>query len=324
MKARAWESRFLKHFERTRLIAHLVDTSDANDRDPVHDFEIIEHELAAFSPELAEKPMIVVATKLDATTDRDHLDELRDFAAKRGLEFHAISSATGEGIVELVRAMADALDRIPKPRPGEAGATQLATRMPSQSAATIAPHDSENHTDETRAAHAAPRPGGSLTSPRRAQEPTDTRIAARLRFLAARSIPFMPDTSPWRKPRSGDFISTPFISFRPRARRTKRKPALTPFLHRYAMVALGLRRSCRISIPSLAEAPRTAPRRTFSTRSIRSGASSASIPTIISISLSAPISSWKFPPGKITKRCSIPAISSSPAAPAFAWTLCAW
>ena len=58
--------------------------------------------------------MIVVATKLDATTDRTHLDELRTFSAKRGLEFHAISSATGEGITELVRAMADALDRIPK------------------------------------------------------------------------------------------------------------------------------------------------------------------------------------------------------------------
>ncbi len=107
--------RFLKHIERTRLIAHLVDTSDANDRDPVHDFEIIEHELAAFSPALATKPMIVVATKLDATVDRVRLDELRAFAAKRGLEFHAISSASGEGITALVRAMADALDRIPKP-----------------------------------------------------------------------------------------------------------------------------------------------------------------------------------------------------------------
>jgi GTPase len=107
--------RFLKHVERTRLIAHLVDTSDANDRDPVHDFEIIERELAAFSPDLAKKPMIVVATKLDATTNLEHLEELRAFAAKRGLEFHSISSATGAGIVELVRAMADALDRIPKP-----------------------------------------------------------------------------------------------------------------------------------------------------------------------------------------------------------------
>jgi GTP-binding protein len=108
-------TRFLKHIERTRLIAHLVDTSDANPRDPIRDFEIIEHELASFGPELAEKPMIVVATKLDATTDRAHLDELRDFAARRGLEFHAISAATGEGVVPLVRAMADALDKIPKP-----------------------------------------------------------------------------------------------------------------------------------------------------------------------------------------------------------------
>jgi GTP-binding protein len=107
-------TRFLKHVERTRLIALLVDTSDANDRDPVHDFEIIEHELASFSPDLAKKPMIVVATKLDATTNHDHLEELRAFAAKRGLEFHSISSASGEGIVQLVRAMADALDRIPK------------------------------------------------------------------------------------------------------------------------------------------------------------------------------------------------------------------
>jgi GTP-binding protein len=108
--------RFLKHVERTRLIAHLVDTSDANDRDPVNDFEIIERELAAFSPALAEEPMIVVATKLDATTDRTRLEKLRAFSAKRGLEFHAISSASGEGVVELVRAMADALDRIPKPQ----------------------------------------------------------------------------------------------------------------------------------------------------------------------------------------------------------------
>jgi GTP-binding protein len=133
-------TRFLKHIERTRLIAHLVDTSDANDRDPVRDFEIIEHELASFSPMLAEKPMIVVATKLDATTDHTHLEELHSFCEKRGLEFHAISSATGEGIVELVRAMADALDRIPKPAiPIEAGEARAA--------AATAPHRSEHEPD---------------------------------------------------------------------------------------------------------------------------------------------------------------------------------
>ncbi len=132
-------TRFLKHIERTRLIAHLVDTSDANDRDPVRDFEVIEHELASFSPLLAEKPMIVVATKLDATTDRTHLDELRVFSAQRGLEFHAISSATGEGIVELVRAMADALDRIPKPEvPADPNEVHLAD-------AAAAPDSEEPH-----------------------------------------------------------------------------------------------------------------------------------------------------------------------------------
>jgi GTP-binding protein len=108
-------TRFLKHVERTRLIAHLIDTSDASDRDPVRDFEIIEHELASFSPALAEKPMIVIATKLDATTDRERLEKLQAFAAGRGLAFYAISSASGEGVAELVRGMADALGGIPKP-----------------------------------------------------------------------------------------------------------------------------------------------------------------------------------------------------------------
>ena len=109
--------RFLRHIERTRLIAHLIDTSDASDRDPVHDFEIISGELAAFSEKLAEKPTIVVATKLDATTDRTRLEKLQTFCAERGLEFHAISSASGEGIPQLIRAMADALDRLAPPEP---------------------------------------------------------------------------------------------------------------------------------------------------------------------------------------------------------------
>jgi GTPase len=112
--------RFLRHIERTRLIAHLIDTSDASDRDPVHDFEIISGELAAFSEKLAEKPMIVVATKLDATTDRTRLEKLREFCARRDLAFFAISSASGEGIRELVRGMADTLDRLAPAEPAEA------------------------------------------------------------------------------------------------------------------------------------------------------------------------------------------------------------
>jgi GTP-binding protein len=138
-------TRFLKHIERTRLITHLVDTSDANDRDPVRDFEVIEHELASFSPALDDKPMIVVATKLDATTDRQHLEELRAFAKKRGLEFHAVSSASGEGIVELVRAMADALDRIPKPAlPVEPEAPIAPSRERDEEEASAAAHDDDS------------------------------------------------------------------------------------------------------------------------------------------------------------------------------------
>jgi GTPase len=107
--------RFLRHVERTRLIVHLIDTSDSSVDDPVHSFQVINGELEAFSPSLVEKPMIVVGTKLDATTDRTHLDELDAFCKERNLEFHAISAATGEGVKDLVRSIADALDKIPRP-----------------------------------------------------------------------------------------------------------------------------------------------------------------------------------------------------------------
>jgi GTP-binding protein len=106
--------RFLRHVERTRLLVHLIDTSDSNADDPVHSFEVINGELAAFSVSLTEKPMIVVATKLDATTDHLRLDALRDFCKQRGLEFHSISAVAGEGVKDLVRSMADALDKIPR------------------------------------------------------------------------------------------------------------------------------------------------------------------------------------------------------------------
>src|SRR3984957_17695606 len=107
--------RFLRHVERTRLIVHLIDTSDSNVDDPVHSFQVINGELEAFSPSLIEKPMIVVATKLDATTDRTRLEELQDFCKQRNLAFHSISAVAGDGVKELVRSIADALDKIPRP-----------------------------------------------------------------------------------------------------------------------------------------------------------------------------------------------------------------
>jgi GTP-binding protein len=75
---------------------------------------VIGGELGAFSESLTEKPMIVVATKLDATTDGARLEALREFCKQRGIEFHAISAAAGDGVKDLVRSMADALDKIPR------------------------------------------------------------------------------------------------------------------------------------------------------------------------------------------------------------------
>jgi GTP-binding protein len=122
-------TRFLRHIERTRLVAHLVDTSDAATEDPVRAFEIICGELAAFSEELAAKPMLVVASKLDATTDRTRLEQLRAYCAGHSLEFHAISAAAGSGVRELVRAMADRLEQLgPRSEPAEAPAESTEER----------------------------------------------------------------------------------------------------------------------------------------------------------------------------------------------------
>ncbi|MCS6951551.1 MAG: GTPase ObgE [Bryobacterales bacterium] len=102
-------TRFLRHIERTRLLAHLVDVSEASGRDPVRDFEVVLHELASFSPDLAAKPMLVVATKLDIVQDPGRLEALRHLAEQRGLPLYAVSSLTGQGIETLKRAMADAV-----------------------------------------------------------------------------------------------------------------------------------------------------------------------------------------------------------------------
>jgi GTP-binding protein len=98
---------FLRHIERTRLLAHLVDVSEESGRSPVEDFEIILQELASFSEALIAKPMIVVATKMDAAQDPDRVTALRDLARERGLAFFEISSATGQGIENLKHAMAE-------------------------------------------------------------------------------------------------------------------------------------------------------------------------------------------------------------------------
>jgi GTP-binding protein len=98
---------FLRHIERTRLLAHLVDVSELTGREPVEDFEIVMRELASFSEDLAQKPMIVIATKMDAAQDPDRVAGLRALAHERGLAYFEISSATGQGLEALKWGMAE-------------------------------------------------------------------------------------------------------------------------------------------------------------------------------------------------------------------------
>jgi len=99
-------TQFLRHIERTRLLLHLVDVSDASGRtDAVEDFKVINQELENFGNGLLEKPMIVAATKIDAANP-EKLKKLRAHAKRRKLEFYAISAVTGEGVDELKWALA--------------------------------------------------------------------------------------------------------------------------------------------------------------------------------------------------------------------------
>lgn len=98
--------RFLRHVERTRLLVHLVDVSELSGRKPADDFKIVLKELESFSPEMASKPMFVVATKLDAAQDPKRVDSLRRMAARRKMPFFKISAVTGAGVEELKTAIA--------------------------------------------------------------------------------------------------------------------------------------------------------------------------------------------------------------------------
>jgi GTP-binding protein len=104
--------RFLRHVERTKLLLHLVDVSSASGRDAVSDYETINRELVAYDPQLAERPQIVVATKIDALDEPERLESLRLRAAADGREFYEISAVTNRGLRELVNAVAARLDEL--------------------------------------------------------------------------------------------------------------------------------------------------------------------------------------------------------------------
>jgi GTP-binding protein len=120
---------FLKHIERTSVIVHLVDVSDASATegtvrpDPVADFKVITGELKSFDPALAAKPTILVAAKADVANP-DKLKKLTAFAKRRKLPFFAISAVSGEAIEPLKFAIAE-LVAAHRPAPVEVDAQQL-------------------------------------------------------------------------------------------------------------------------------------------------------------------------------------------------------
>lgn len=113
-EGRGLGDRFLRHVERTRLLVHLLDGSA---EDPLADLRLINAELSAFSPRLAVRPQLVVVNKLDLPTVRERWPDLRAQLAGEPVEAMAISAATGEGVKDLLWAIAERVKALPAPEP---------------------------------------------------------------------------------------------------------------------------------------------------------------------------------------------------------------
>ncbi len=103
--------KFLRHIERTRVIAHVIDMSGSELRDPYEDYLLINKELKDFNEKLMEKPMIVIANKMDIEGAKENLDE---FKKKVGdIKIFEVSAATNDGLQKVVDYLAEVLDSIP-------------------------------------------------------------------------------------------------------------------------------------------------------------------------------------------------------------------
>lgn len=105
---------FLRHIDRCRLLVHVVDVSGSEGRDPVEDFDAINAELKQYSPDLAERPQIVAANKVDILPpDSDNLERLRSHVEALGYTLLEISAAAHQGTRELVKKTAEMLSVLP-------------------------------------------------------------------------------------------------------------------------------------------------------------------------------------------------------------------
>lgn len=104
---------FLRHVDRCRLLVHVVDVSGSEGRDPATDFDAINEELRQYSPDLAQRPQIVVANKSDIMADEELLERLRKRAEEEGYPLFVISAAAHQGTRELVQTIAARLRSLP-------------------------------------------------------------------------------------------------------------------------------------------------------------------------------------------------------------------
>ncbi|HJZ84000.1 MAG TPA: GTPase ObgE [Polyangia bacterium] len=98
-------TRFLKHVERTRALLHLVEISPDAGREPERDFDLLNAELRAYDPRLAERPQVVALNKIDLPDVRALFPEVQDRFARRGIALYALSAVTGEGVAELLEQL---------------------------------------------------------------------------------------------------------------------------------------------------------------------------------------------------------------------------
>ncbi len=103
---------FLRHVERCRMLLHVLDISGSEGRDPIEDFEKINHELAVFSSELCERPQIVVGNKCDLT-DESEVERIKTYFEGKGYKFFPVMAAIAEGTSELINFVAAELQKLP-------------------------------------------------------------------------------------------------------------------------------------------------------------------------------------------------------------------
>ena len=102
--------KFLRHIERTKVIAHVIDMSGSEARDPYEDYLLINKELENFNEKLLKKPQIIIANKMDIQGAKENLEE---FKKKVDVEIYEVSAATNQGLDKVINRLADLLDEIP-------------------------------------------------------------------------------------------------------------------------------------------------------------------------------------------------------------------